>query len=583
MSSAASPSSAGFSIFRIMPGLRAFSGRPLGDLRYDLIAAITLAAYLLPSNIGDASLAGLPPQAGLYTCLFGGLVFWLFCSSRHTAISATSAISLLIGSTLGDMAGNDASRIPALAACTALMVGALAFIAWAVRAGVLVNFISETALIGFKCGVALHLASTQLPKLFGFKGAHGDFWHRIGYFFSHLGETHTLSLVVGCVALAIILAGKTLLKNKPVALFVMIGAIVLATLMDFEGRGMKTLGEIPAGLPVPALPAVGWSDVRELLPLAMACFLLGAVETAAIGRTFALKHGYRLDANQEFLSLSASNLAAGFGSAFPISGGMSQSLVNESAGARTPLSGLFASLIILVVVLFFSGLLENLPQPVLAAIVLAAVTGLFNVKALKHLWHFNRGEFAVAIAALLGVLFAGLLQGVLIGAILSLVILLRRASRPHTTELGRVPGTDYFADMTRHPENKPVPGVLVFRAASSLLYFNVEHVRDRFTELLAQRSDVKLVIFFMGTVPMVDLAGAELLADIHDSLKSRGIKFGLAEARGSVRDALRRAGYEQKHGQVQANQTVAELIGSALPGEVSWIKPQGGEKPVKEM
>src|SRR5262249_42559029 len=236
-------------------------------------------------------------------------------------------------------------------------------------AGVVVDFISETVLVGFKCGVAFYLASTQLPKLFGFKGSHGDFWERMGNFFSHVGETNPLALTVGASALAILLLGKYFLKNRPVALFVVILSIVVASMMDLAGHGVQMLGKVPQGLPPIGLPAVKLFELNELLPLAMACFLLGAVETAAIGRMFASKHGYRFDANQEFLALSGANLAAGLGQGFPVSGGMSQSLVNESGGARTSLSGLIAALIVLLVIVFLSDLLHNLPQPVLAAII----------------------------------------------------------------------------------------------------------------------------------------------------------------------------------------------------------------------
>jgi MFS superfamily sulfate permease-like transporter len=321
------------------------------------------------------------------------------------------------------------------------------------------------------------------------------------------------------------------------------------------------LGEVPRGLPVPGLPAVRASDLNQLLPLAMACFLLAAVETAAIGRTFARKHGYRLDSNQEFLALAGANLAAGLGRGFPVSGGMSQSLVNEGGGARTPLSGLVAAGITLLVTLFLAGLLRDLPQPVLAAVVLMAVTGLFKLSELRRLWRFSRVEFSVAAASLLGVLGSGLLRGVLIGAVISLLLLLRRASRPRTTELGRVPGTDYFADAVRHPENERLPGVFVFRAEAALLYFNVEHVRDRFFELLNARGEgVKLAIFFLGTSPGVDLAGAELLEELSHALRARGVAFRLAEARGEVRETLRRAGFEARCAPVVANQPVATVI-----------------------
>src|SRR5881398_1741243 len=447
-----------------------------GWFRQDLMAGITLAAYLLPAALGDASLAGLPPEAGLYACLFSGLVFWLFCSSRHTAITVTSAISVLVGASLGDLAGGDPSRFWALASCTALIVGGLGFIAWLAKAGVIVNFISESVLVGFKCGIALFIASTQLPKLFGFKGSHGDFWERSGYFFSHLRETNMASLLLGLCALAVLLLGKRFLKNKPVSLFVVIAGILAAASMNLGKLGVKLLGEVPQGMPPFGLPAIHASDLNDLLPLALACFLLGAVESAAIGRMFAVKHGYRFDANQELLGIAGANVMAGLGHGFPVSGGMSQSLVNESGGARTPLSGFIAALLMLLIVLFVSGALRYLPQPVLAAIVLIAVTGLFKVTALRHLWRADRAEFVVAIAALLGVLGSGLLRGVMIGAMISLVQLLRTASRPHVAFLGRIPGTRRFSDRQRHPENELIPGALIFRPESGLVYFNVDNV-----------------------------------------------------------------------------------------------------------
>jgi len=530
-------------------------------LRGDAIAGVTLAAYLIPAGIGDASLAGLPPEAGLYACLFSGLIFWLFTSSKQTAVTVTSAISLLVGSTLGGMAGGDLGKYAMMASATALMVAVLALIARLFRAGVIVNFISEPVLIGFKCGVALYLASSQLPKLFGMSGGHGDFWEKSHHFIKHLGETNPTSVVMGGIALALLLCAKRFLPRIPAALFVVIAGLVIGANYDLAGRGVKMMGEVPQGLPEFGIPLLARSDLNNLLPLAMACFLLGAVETAAIGRMFARKHGYRLDSNQEFLALAGANLAAGLGQGFPTSGGMSQSLVNESSGARTPLSGFIASLLVLVVILFVSHLLKFLPQPILAAIVLVAVVGLFNLGALRELWHFSRGEFGVAIAALLGVLGSGLLMGVLIGAVISILLLLRRAMHPPSTELGRVRGTDYFADRIRHPQNESVPHVFVFRCDGALLYFNVEYIRERFLKLLDAREDkVTLAVFFLGTVPSVDMAGVEFLTELRETLNSQGIDLKLAEARGNVRESLRRGGFEKHYGAVEADQTVSSIL-----------------------
>lgn len=548
-----------------LPAIGWIRGYQPAWLRADVIAGVTLAAYLLPAGLGDASLANLPPEAGLYACLFAGLVFWLFCSSRHTVVTVTSAISLLIGASLGELAGGDPSRFRALAAATAILVAAIAFVAWKFRAGAVVAFISESVMIGFKCGVALFLASTQLPKLFGFAGAHGgDFWDRSRYFQTHLGETNPTALILGLVALAVLIAGKIWLKHRPIALLLVVGGIAAASVFSLEARGVKLLGEVPRGMPHVRVPPATRADLNDLLPLAMACFLLGAVETVAIGRTFVAKHGGRLDSNQEFLALAAANLAAGVGQGFPVSGGMSQSLVNESGGARTPLSGLIAALILLLVAVFLAGALRNLPQPVLAAIVLVAVAGLFKVDALRRLWRADRTEFVTAMAALVGVLGSGLLRGVLIGSAISLIQLLHRASRPHVARLGRIPGTRRFSDRDRHPDNESVPDVAIFRPESGLVYFNIEHVRDRIvSDIRAQRPPPKVVILDLSAAPRVDLHSAEALGELAAELRSRGMRVQVVEAYDRVRDCLCRCGADEKLGGVNRFRSVADAFDDA--------------------
>ena len=276
---------------------------------------------------------------------------------------------------------------------------------------------------------------------------------------------------------------------------------------------------------------------------------------------FAQKHGQRFEANQEILALGAANLAAGLGRGFPVSGGMSQSLVNESAGARTPLSGLIAAVFTLCVVLFASGLLRNLPQPVLAAIVLAAVMSLVDLHALRQIWQFSRTEFFVAMAALVGVLGSGPVNGVLLGATMSIVLLLRQASRPRVTELARIGGTTYFADRVRNPEHEATPGVLVVRCEAALLYFNVDYVSERVFHFLGAREDrVRLVVFFLGSVPRIDLAGAEFIAELDRLLRKRGIALRLADAHGDVRDALQRFGFEHEQGPLESGQSVDVVV-----------------------
>ena len=549
------------SLARWIPALTWLRAYDRTWLRSDVIAGVTLAAYLLPAALGDASLANLQPEAGLYACLFGGLVFWIFCGSRHTVVSATSAISLVIGSSLGEITGGNSARFGALAAGTALLVSLIAFVAWLAKAGVLVHFISESVMAGFKCGVALFLASTQLPKLFGFHGAHGSFWGNTGFFFKHLNETNTTSLLIGGIALALLILGRIFLKHKPVALFVVIGGIIAATTLSLETRGVKLIGAVPQGIPPLKVPPLYWRDLNELLPLALACFLLGAVETAAIGRMFAAKYGGRFDANQENLAVAASNLFAGLGGGLPVSGGTSQSLVNEESGAKTPLSTALAAVFILMVVLFLSHLLSALPQPVLAAVVLVAIAGLLNLSTFKELWLNDRSEFVVAMAALAGVLTFDLLRGVMLGALISLVQLVRISSRPHVAFLGRIPGTRRFSDSDRHSDNEIIPNVMIFRPESALIYFNVDNVCDAIlSRVHAEATPPKLVVLDLSAAPLVDMQSAYMLTGMANELIAARIQFQTVEARSSVRDRLRHEGVDSKLGGVNRFATVADVI-----------------------
>ncbi len=539
-------------------------------LRMDLVAGVTLAAYAIPVAMGNASLANLPPAAGLNACLAAGLVFWLFSSSRYTAINVTSAVALLVGATLGDMAGGDPARFAALAGATALLTGLLALLVWLLRAGTLVDFVSESVLLGLKAGTALYLAVTQLPRLLGFPGSGSDdFVEMSAHLVSHFGEARPASLAVGLGALAALITGRLLWRNGPVALIVVAGAIAAAMLCDLGPQGVALVGEVPQRLPDAGLPgAIDWRDpaavrrdLNGLLPLALACLLLSAVDTTSSGRMLAARRGGRFDNNQEFLALAAANFAAGLGRGLPVTGSMGASLVAEAAGARSPLSGLVAALMIVLVIACFAPLLERLPQPALAAIVLSAIAGLVNVTALRMLWRSHRGEFLVAAAAFAGVLGAGMLNGVLIGAVVSLALVLRQAARPHVALLGRVPGSRRFSDLAHHPANERVPAVLVVRPESGLVYFNAAHVRDSvLARVRAQPTLPGLVLLDLSATPRIDLQSVGTLAALADALAAADVRLQVVEARASVRAALRGAGLEQRLGPIDHLTGVADAL-----------------------
>jgi SulP family sulfate permease len=527
----------------------------------DAVAGVTLAAYAIPVSLAYASLAGLPPQNGIYCYLLGGLFYALFGTSRQLAVGPTSAISMLVGVTVAGMANGDLSRWADIAALTALVFAGMCLLAWILRLSTLVHFISETILLGFKAGAALTIAMTQLPKLFGVPGGGEHFFERIWTLIGQLGETNVAVLGFGLAALALLWLGEKALPGRPVALFVVAASIVVLSVTALGDLGFKTVGALPQGLPDLRWPALRLRDVDGVIPLAFACFLLAYVESVSAARTLAQKHGYDIDPRQELLGLGAANFAAAFGQGYPVAGGLSQSSVNDQAGAKTPLALVFASATIALCLLFLTGLLRNLPNVVLAAIVLVAVKGLIDVPALRRLWQISRFEFSIAMVAFVGVLLLGILKGVMLAAVVSLLLLVGRAARPHVAFLGRIPGTRRYSDLERNPDNEVVPGVLIFRVESGLFYFNVEHVRQVVLQKLRDATvPVQLVVCDLSTSPYVDVAGARMLAGLHADLAAAGIQFQLVEAHAAVRDILRAEGLEERIGQISHSISVDDII-----------------------
>ncbi|MBP1599273.1 MAG: repair protein, partial [Acidobacteria bacterium] len=402
---------------------------------------------------------------------------------------------------------------------------------------------------------------TQFPKLFGISSGGSNFFTRIIELVRHLGDVNTPSLAVGLGCLALLILGERYLPGRPVALGVVVLSIAVMALAPLEALGVKTVGAIPSGLPLPGWPDVRLKDTDGLLGLALACFLLSYIESISVARTFGLKHRYPVDPNQELLAVGISNFAAGVASGYPLAGGMSQSAVNEKAGARTPLALVFASGAIGVVLLFLTGMMSNLPQPVLAAVVLMAVKDLIRLKELRHYQRVSRLEFNVAIAAVIGVLLFGILMGILLAAIFSLLLLLKQASRPRITVLGRFPGTDRFGEISRYPEAEQVPGVLALRVESAFLYFNTQNILEEIVRLAGeQQPPVTRVVIDLSTSPNFDLAGVRMLNELRERLSDSKIALCLAEMHGTVRDLLEAEGHFHLLENVGRRVGIAECI-----------------------
>jgi sulfate permease, SulP family len=528
----------------------------------DLAAGVTLAAYAIPVSLAYAGLAGLPPQVGVYGYLLGGLGYALLGSSRQLAIGPTSAISLMIAGTVGAMAEGDAQRYAQIASLTAFTVAALCLLAWALHLSALTKLISNSILVGFKAGAGLTIAMTQLPSLVGVTGGGHNFFERAMLFAGQLGDIHYLALAVGLAAIVLLWLGERLLPGKPVALGVVALSIVVASALGLPALGLATTGEIPAGLPDLHGPALRLRDVEGIVPLSAGCLLLAYIESISAARTFAASHGYALDARQELLGIGAANLATALGEGYPVAGGLSQSAVNDKAGARTPLSLVFASITLALCLLFLTGLLQNLPKAVLAAVVLTAVAGLVDVPALFRMWRVSRLDFYAAAIALGAVLLLGILQGILVAAAASILLLLARASHPHVAFLGRIPGTSSYSDLGRHPENETLAGVIAFRPEASLIYVNADAVLQAVRNRLgaAGKSGIHMVVCDLSASPYLDLAGARMLHELHGELADRGIALRIIGAHGWARDLLRADGMDAKVGGLDRAVTLDSLL-----------------------
>ncbi len=549
----------------IIPPLQWIKGYSRKNIGSDAVAGITVAAYAIPVSMAYASLAGLPVQYGIYGYLIGGFFYAIFGTGRQLAVGPTSAISLLIGTTIATMANGDIQRWVEIASLTALLMGAISLLAYFMRLNSMISFISESVLMGFKAGAAITIALTQLPKLFGVKGGGSSFFDRADILISQIPETNMAVLIFGVCAIILLVVAEKMLPGRPTAIILVIASIIIVSFTSLSNFKFSVVGEIPSGLPGFHLPSLRLTDVDGVIPLAFACFLLAYIESVAAAKTQANQGDYEIDSRQELLALSAANIATALGQGYPVSGGLSQSAVNSTAGAKSTLSLVFASASIALCLLFLTGLMRNLPHVMLASILLVAVSSLVDIKGLKHLWKVSRVEFSVAMVALSGDIVFGILKGVILAAIVSVVLMLRAVADPHIAFLGRIPGTKRYTDIGRHPDNELIQGLLLFRVEASVLYFNVETIRNRvWTQVLQAEDSIKCVIWDLSTSPYVDIAGARLLKKLYLDLQAKGISLKIADAHASVRDILRIEEIDDLLGHISRKISLDELVNEML-------------------
>jgi sulfate permease, SulP family len=547
------------SLREVLPVFQWLPGYQRAWLRSDFFAGTTLAAYAVPNAVAYSMLAGLPPVAGLAGFLFGGLLYAALGTSRRLSFGPTSAISLVVATTLAPLALGDSQRYAALAGLAALLVGTLAIAAWALRWGGISHFISRSVLTGYKFGAGTVIAVTQLPDLFGVPRGGHDTFSRSLHFVQHFKEAQPWVTAVGLSCFVLLLLGHRFVPRFPTGLLVVLLAMAAAAYGGLESRGVSLVGNVPRGLPRFCLPGFDLRDIRELLPLALACFLLAYLEGTATARALAEGTGQSVDANQELLALGVSNVVLGLGQGYPAGGGFGQSAVNAQGGARTPLSLVVTSGWMAIILLYLVGAFGQLPRATLAALVLLSVTSLLRVNELVRLARVSPSALRVALLAVAGVLFLGILQGVLLAALISLALILRAEASTGVSELGAV--GDHYADKAHHPQARCEAGTLVLRIDGVLLYFNVDSIEERLQQhVAAAPAGLQRVVVDLSFTLVLDVAGGDMLARLQASLAAQGVVLWLADAHPGVRAALARQGMSDVLVDPTRRLTVTETI-----------------------
>ena len=519
-------------------------------LRADVIAGITLWGVVVPEGMAYAGLAGMQPQTGLYTILAALVAYAIFGTSRQLVVVATSASAVMLAATLVALSPPDQATYMILAAVLILMIGAIFIFAGILKLGFITNFISRPVMEGFIFGLAIFIVVKQLPKLFGIHAGAGNTFEQLIYLLNHLGQTNLLALTVGSAAIILLFVLHRLSGRIPAGLAVLALGIIVSAVFSLSLHGVAVVGKIPAGLPSFVLPDIRpeylWTLLPRwaLLPGALGIALVIYTEGLGAANAFASKHDYEVNPNQELISYGVANLGSAVLGGLPAGGSLSQSSVNESAGAKSSLSLIIAAVMGLITVVALTPLFTALPEAVLAAIIVYAVSHLMKWRQMRCFYYINPIEFWMGIVALLGVLTVDVLPGLAIAVLFSLVIVIYRSSRPYGSVLGRVPGEPgAYTDIQRHPENKSIPGLIIFRFNSPLYFANAALFHSRLKELISSSTPpAKAVIVDMVTTDQLDITSIEMLEKLAVELERNHIEIMVADVHEPTREMARRSG-----------------------------------------
>jgi SulP family sulfate permease len=531
------------SVARVVPLLRWAPEYGRADLRPDLVAGVTVAALLVPQAMAYALLAGLPPAAGLYSATVPLVAYAVFGTSRQLAVGPVAIVSLLTASALGErFAGGTAGYVEG-AALLALMVGLASAAFGILRLGFLTNLLSHSVLVGYTAAAAIIIGTSQLKVLLGISIPRSDRWHETVWdLVQGLEGTHLATFALGASTIVALVGLRRASRTIPGPLVVVAAATLVVAVTGLDARGVAVVGAIPNDVPALSLPGLDAGLVGDLLPTALIITVVGFMESIAVAKVYARRNRYDVDPNQELIGLGAANVASGAFGGYPVTGGFSRTAVNATAGARTPLASIVTAALVLVTLVALTPLLEQLPQAVLAGVIVVAVAGLVDVAEMRRIATVKRSDLLTLVVAFVATLALGVEWGIAVAVVAALAVMFVRIARPHSAVLGRVPGTTLYRNVERFPEVETVPGVAILRVDVSLNFANAAFLKRRLEALTASTPGVRVIVIDGCGVNDIDATGEQTLAELVEEYDARGISIHLAALKGPVRDVLLRSG-----------------------------------------
>ncbi len=560
---------------RWLPGLRTLREYQVAWLRHDIVAGLVLTTMLVPVGIAYAVASGLPGIYGLYATIVPLLAYALFGPSRILVLGPDSSLAAVILAVVLPLSGGDPLRAIAIAGMMAVVSGTVCILAGLARLGFITELLSKPIRYGYMNGIALTVLVSQLPKLFGFSGDGEGPLRRVWAFAQAVlaGKTNGVALMVGAGTLAVILLLKGS-KRVPGILVAVVGATIIVGALDLATRaGVSVLGPLPQGLPAFAFPWITYADIVPVLIGGGAVALVSFADTSVLSRTYAARTGTYVDPNQEMVGLGAANLAAGFFQGFPISSSSSRTPVAEAAGARTQLAGVVGALAVALLLVVAPELLQHLPSSALAAVVIASAVGLIEVADLRRIYRIQRWEFWLSIGCFAGVAVLGAIPGIGLAIVIAIIEFLWDGWRPHSAVLGRAEGVKGYHDITRYPEARRIPGLVLFRWDAPLFFANAELFQDRVLDAVATSpTPVRWLVVAAEPVTSVDVTAADMLAELDETLHTAGIELCFAEMKDPVKDKLKRFGLFARLGEEVFFPTMGAAVGRYLETHsVAWV------------